>query len=130
MFRTIVGSDQVNSGKNTEINKQLHVKFWFNRKKYGGHILGVLFNIRWHDFTPFLVNMYMFLHRTLWSVNQRPWLIINFVCLFVCFCGHIIWRMNECVSRRKVDKRQFAKPIDGLGNLNSKQIKFPTSMMV
>ena len=33
MFRTISGSDQVNSGKNTEINKQSHdVKFWFNRK--------------------------------------------------------------------------------------------------
>ena len=33
--RTILGSDQVSSGKNTEINKQSHVKFWFNRKKYG-----------------------------------------------------------------------------------------------
>ena len=30
MFRTILGADQVYSGKNTEINKQLHVKFWFN----------------------------------------------------------------------------------------------------
>ena len=30
--RTILGSAQVNSGKNTEINKQSHVKFWFNRK--------------------------------------------------------------------------------------------------
>ena len=35
MFRTILGSDQVNSGKNTEINKQSYVKFWFIRKKYG-----------------------------------------------------------------------------------------------
>ena len=35
MFRTIFGSDQVNSGKNTEINEQSHVEFWFNRKKYG-----------------------------------------------------------------------------------------------
>jgi hypothetical protein len=26
---------QSNLGKNTEINKQLHVKFWFNRKKNG-----------------------------------------------------------------------------------------------
>jgi hypothetical protein len=26
---------QSNLGKNTEINKQSHVKFWFNRKKYG-----------------------------------------------------------------------------------------------
>ena len=34
MVITILGTDQVNSGKNTEINKQLHVKFWFN-KKYG-----------------------------------------------------------------------------------------------
>ena len=33
MFRTILGSDQVNSVKNTEINKQLHVKFWFNGKE-------------------------------------------------------------------------------------------------
>ena len=35
MFITILGSDQVNSGKNTEINKQSHVMFWFYRKKYG-----------------------------------------------------------------------------------------------
>jgi hypothetical protein len=35
MFRTILGSDQANSVKNTEINKQLHVKFWFNIKEYG-----------------------------------------------------------------------------------------------
>ena len=34
-FRTILGLDQANLGKNTEINKQSHVKFWFNRKKYG-----------------------------------------------------------------------------------------------
>ena len=34
MLRTILGSDQVNSGKNKEINKQSHNKFWFNRKKY------------------------------------------------------------------------------------------------
>ena len=32
MFRSILGSDKVNSGKNTEINKQSHFKFWFNRK--------------------------------------------------------------------------------------------------
>ena len=36
MLRTILGSDQANSVKNTEINKQSHVKFWFfnsqNRK--------------------------------------------------------------------------------------------------
>ena len=32
MLRTISGSDQINSGKNTVINKQLYVKFWFNRK--------------------------------------------------------------------------------------------------
>ena len=31
MFRTILGSDQVNSSKNTGINKQSYVKFWFNR---------------------------------------------------------------------------------------------------
>ena len=31
--RTILGSDQANSFKNTEINKQSNVKFWFNRKK-------------------------------------------------------------------------------------------------
>ena len=30
--RQILGSDQANSVKNAEINKQLHVKFWFNRK--------------------------------------------------------------------------------------------------
>jgi hypothetical protein len=35
MFRTILSSDQANSGKNIEINKQSHVKFWFDRKKYG-----------------------------------------------------------------------------------------------
>ena len=33
MFRTILCSHQANSGKNTEINQQLRVKFWFNRKK-------------------------------------------------------------------------------------------------
>jgi hypothetical protein len=27
--------DQVNSGNNTEISKQLHIKFWFDRKRYG-----------------------------------------------------------------------------------------------
>ena len=32
MFRTILCSNQANLGKNTEINKQSHVKFWFNRK--------------------------------------------------------------------------------------------------
>ena len=35
MFRTILCSDQEiqsNLGKNIEINKQSHVKFWFNRK--------------------------------------------------------------------------------------------------
>ena len=32
MFRTILGSDQVNSGKKTKINKQSHIKFWSNRK--------------------------------------------------------------------------------------------------
>ena len=35
MFRTILGSDQPNSMKNTEIKKQSYVKFWFNRKKCG-----------------------------------------------------------------------------------------------
>ena len=30
--RTVLGSDQVNSGKNKKLNKQSHVKFWFNRK--------------------------------------------------------------------------------------------------
>ena len=33
IFRTILGLDQANSGKNIEINKQSHVMFWFNRKK-------------------------------------------------------------------------------------------------
>ena len=32
MFITLLGSDKVNSGKNTEVKKQKHVKFWFNRK--------------------------------------------------------------------------------------------------
>ena len=35
MFSTILGFDQANQsnlGKNTEINKQFHVKFWFNGK--------------------------------------------------------------------------------------------------
>ena len=32
MFITLLGSDQVNSGKNTEVKKQPHVKFCFNRK--------------------------------------------------------------------------------------------------
>ena len=32
MLRTFLVSDQVNSGTNTKINKQLHVKFWFDRK--------------------------------------------------------------------------------------------------
>ena len=32
MFKTILGSDQVNSSINTKINKQSHVNFWFNRK--------------------------------------------------------------------------------------------------
>ena len=35
MFKTILGSAQVNSGENTEINKQSHVKFELNWKKYG-----------------------------------------------------------------------------------------------
>ena len=35
MFKTILGSAQVNSGENTEINKQSHVKFWLNWMKYG-----------------------------------------------------------------------------------------------
>ena len=39
MFRTILGSDQANSVKNTVINKQSHVKFWFNRKLYGATYL-------------------------------------------------------------------------------------------
>ena len=33
IFRTILGLDQANSGKNMEINKQSHVKILFNRKK-------------------------------------------------------------------------------------------------
>jgi hypothetical protein len=33
MSRTILCSDQANVGKNTEIKKQPHVKFWFKRKK-------------------------------------------------------------------------------------------------
>jgi hypothetical protein len=35
-----------NSGKNTEINKQSHVTFWFNRKKYGAvsYLLSCTFN--------------------------------------------------------------------------------------
>ena len=32
MFRPILCSDQENLGKNTEINKESQVKFWFNRK--------------------------------------------------------------------------------------------------
>ena len=35
MFKTILGSAQVNLGENTEINKQSHVKFWLNWIKYG-----------------------------------------------------------------------------------------------
>ena len=35
MFKTILGSAQVNSVENTEINKQSHVKFWLNWIKYG-----------------------------------------------------------------------------------------------
>ena len=35
MFKTILGPAQVNSGENTEINKQSHVKFWMNLIKYG-----------------------------------------------------------------------------------------------
>ena len=38
MFRTILGSDHANLGKNTEINKQSNVKFWFDRKKYGAYL--------------------------------------------------------------------------------------------
>ena len=34
MFKTILGSAQVNSRQNTEINKQSHVKFWLNWMKY------------------------------------------------------------------------------------------------
>ena len=32
MFRTILGSDQLNSGKYTEISKQSHVNFWFDKR--------------------------------------------------------------------------------------------------
>ena len=32
MFKKILGSAQVNSWENTEINKQSYVKFWFERK--------------------------------------------------------------------------------------------------
>ena len=39
MFRTILGSDQANSVKNTEINKQSNVKFWFNGKKNMEYLL-------------------------------------------------------------------------------------------
>ena len=35
MFKIILGSAQVNSGENTEINKQSHVKFWLNWIEYG-----------------------------------------------------------------------------------------------
>ena len=34
MFKTILGSAQVNSGQNTEIIKQSHVKFWLNWINY------------------------------------------------------------------------------------------------
>ena len=82
MFRTILGSDQVNSGNYKEMNEQSYVKFWFNRKKYGA--VSYLFTIRWHDFTLCLVKcFYIKPSQYHWSVNQRPWLIINFVCLFV-----------------------------------------------
>ena len=32
MFKSILGSTQVNFGENTEINKQSHVKLWFNKQ--------------------------------------------------------------------------------------------------
>ena len=35
MFKTISGSAQLNSGENTKINKQSHLKFWLNWIKYG-----------------------------------------------------------------------------------------------
>ena len=38
MFITILSSDQVNSDKNTEINKQSHFKFWFNKNMEMSHI--------------------------------------------------------------------------------------------
>ena len=42
--RTILGSDKansVNSGKNTEINKKSHVKFWFDRKKIWNCLIAI-----------------------------------------------------------------------------------------
>jgi hypothetical protein len=35
MLKTILGSAQVNSGENTELNKQSHAKFWLTWIKYG-----------------------------------------------------------------------------------------------
>ena len=35
MLTAILGSDKVNSSKNTEINKQSLSKFWLYRKKHG-----------------------------------------------------------------------------------------------
>ena len=96
MFRTILGSDQVNSCKNTEMNEQLHVKFWFNRK-YG--TVSYLFTNRWHDFTLCLVKCsYIKPRQYHWSVNQRPWLIINFVCVFVCLFVFVDMSYEEWMS--------------------------------
>ena len=53
MFKIILGSAQVNSGENTEINKQSYVKFWLNWIKYGA----VLYSLSCTFLFPFTLEL-------------------------------------------------------------------------
>ena len=58
MFKPILASAQVNNGKNTEINKQLHVKLWLNLMKYGAVSYSLSCNKQLQDVLG-LANMYL-----------------------------------------------------------------------
>ena len=62
----LIGSQiQSNSSKNTEINKQSHVKFWFNRKKYGA--VSYLFSCN-----KLIINNYNYLFLGRNNNKQQP----------------------------------------------------------
>ena len=55
MFRTIFGAKEVNSGKNrenTKVNKQSHVIFWLNWRKYGAVSYSFSCTCQWQLILP------------------------------------------------------------------------------
>ena len=54
---TILDSDLANYGKNTEINKQSHVKFWFDRKKIWSCLIFIklYINLTCYDYDLFFL---------------------------------------------------------------------------